>query len=549
MAITPYSTEREDPSFTSGELALHPQADIEQGLPLSRWYLSRWMEFDGGVYTIKAVVDDAATWWIGRRANEANMVMAHVLAHGVVTKEVHIHAGVQRIDIIVENITTGPSPTYIQFSIWQGERLIYASSPDDWLVDYVAIPDEELVSLGDRRRSLPVFSVLPNWKNGVTERLSWYTDVMQSESGAEQRRAVRAHPRRTFEASFARFGRQRALLDNFFVAVGQNEFMLPLWHEAVRMMQGITPGASGVSFDPDIPMASREFRRGDLVFVNNGNPQVYDILEVGEVFTSRFDWRESPKKAWPPGTRIYPMRRARLIDPPQISNVTDKTARVQVRFDLVEPDPRTPSWGNEFDNTGFFNFIPNRVEPIQMNYSRVTFTLDNESSAPLITDPGRETQIDMGATFMFRGRNEVTRFRNFLAAARGQAVGFYMMTYTDDIEIAEPISHENDWIAVEDSSYSSYMDHPQPVRLLIGLWTYQHGWLIRAITGVEPGRFYINEPFPTLERHEIRRVCFVTPARFAQDSIELQHVTAESSVITTRLLFRHLFNKRLMLPA
>lgn len=549
MPIAPSKTDREDPRLPDGEMFLHIELDFEQGRPQTRWYLSRLMQFDGGAYTIKAIVDDAASWWIGRRSNESQMVMAHTLNQGVISKDVFIPAGIQRLDILIENLAASPTPTYVAFSIWQSGRLIYASDPEGWLADYAPIPDEALAGLGDPRRGLPVFSVLPNWKNGVTERLSWSTDVMQSESGAEQRRALRPHPRRSFEATFLRKGVTRSIMDNFFVAVGRNEFMLPLWHEAVRMTQGITTDAIGVSFDGTAPMSAREFRKGDLVFVNNGDPKIYDILEVGDVAATRFDWKEPPLRNWPKGTRIYPMRQARIIDLPQMFNVTDQVARVQVRFDLTEPDKRTPSWGAEFEGQGVFTFYPNRVEPVQFTYDRLTYTLDNDSSAIGITDPGRETQIDANAVFMLRGRAAVVNLRNFLAAARGQAVGFYMMTYTDDIELSADVSSANAWIDVRDSSYSEYMEFQQPVRLMVGVWTYERGWIIRVITGADPGRLHLNSPLPSLQRYEIRRICFVTPARFAQDSVELQHVTAESSVVTTRLMFRQIFNKRLAVPA
>lgn len=548
MARLPYATEREHGQFTNGEKYLHAQPDVDAGNK-GQWYLSRWMRFDGGMYTIKALVDDTATWWLGRRGNEVKTILFHMLSDGVVTREVFIPAGIQRLDIVVDNVPEGVSPTFIVFSIWQGDHLVYASDAPGWLVDYRAIPDESLTPLSDPRRDLPVLTLLPNWKDGVTERLAWYTDVMQSESAAEQRRALRMSPRRTFEVSFLRKGVTRAMLDNFFVAVGRNEIMIPMWHEAVRMTEGITANAGGVSFEGSAPLSMREFRQGDLVFVNNGNPKVYDILEVGDTQLTRFDWKVTPHRSWPKGTRIYPMRRARIIDPPQMSNITDQVARVQVRFDLVEPDERIPAWGSEFDGTGLFLFQPNRVEPIQISYDRHTYTLDNESSVPEITDPGGQAQVDLTASFMFRGRQQISELRSFLAAARGQAVGFYMLTYTDDVRLSADISGEDAWIDVEDSSYAEYMEIAQPVRLMLGVWAYGRGVIVRTITGADPGRLYLNEPLPPLERYEIRRICFLTPARFAQDAVELQHITAESTVITSRLIFRQLYNKRQMLPA
>ncbi|AGF89702.1 hypothetical protein SP099_00290, partial [Salmonella phage FSL SP-099] len=72
----------------------------------------------------------------------------------------------------------------------------------------------------DVRLTYPVFLPLPNWKDGVTERIEWQTDVMISESGAEQRRPIRLHPRRSFEATFLRWEEKRTLLDTTIAGVG-----------------------------------------------------------------------------------------------------------------------------------------------------------------------------------------------------------------------------------------------------------------------------------------------------------------------------------------
>ena len=46
---------------------------------------------------------------------------------------------------------------------------------------------------------LPVWTIRPNWKGGILERLEWLTDVLASDTGVEQRRSVRPTPRRSFE--------------------------------------------------------------------------------------------------------------------------------------------------------------------------------------------------------------------------------------------------------------------------------------------------------------------------------------------------------------
>jgi hypothetical protein len=58
-------------------------------------------------------------------------------------------------------------------------------------------------SNGDgRRQRAPRLEHPPNWKNGITETLEWLSDVLRNSYGAEQVRALRLSPRRTFEVTF-----------------------------------------------------------------------------------------------------------------------------------------------------------------------------------------------------------------------------------------------------------------------------------------------------------------------------------------------------------
>ena len=41
----------------------------------------------------------------------------------------------------------------------------------------------------------PLWTIRPNWRNGVLERLEWLTNVISGETGVEQRRSVRPSPR------------------------------------------------------------------------------------------------------------------------------------------------------------------------------------------------------------------------------------------------------------------------------------------------------------------------------------------------------------------
>lgn len=453
--------------------------------PKGTYYLSRRMRFAGGVYQIKAYVDDAATWWVGASLTSQRMVWSNVIGQ-VEEGEIYIAPGVQRLDIILQNLPVAPTPCYVIFSLWQDGQLVYASRAEHWRWDTVPIPDEDLPQIEDPRLAMPVWVLLPNWRNGVLERLEWLTDVLESETGAEQRRALRANPRRSIEADFLREGPMRSRLDLFFNGIGQQEILVPLWHEAVKMVQGIRIGATGVSFSaPTTSM--REFRTGDLVFVNNGDPNDYDILEVAEVEPARFGWRKRPVRNWPAGTRIYPLRKARIMDGPQLSNVSAAVGTTSVRFELSEPDIRTPAWGRYFEDIPVFTFKPNRRTPIQLEYSRNSYVLDNNTSAIRVTDLSGESKIGMRMAFTIFQRPNVAAFRSMLAAARGRAASFYLPSFTRDILPRKPIIPSDGYIESHPVGFHAAMARPHPTRWKIMIEPADGGEpLFREVTNIVP---------------------------------------------------------------
>lgn len=558
MALrTPYEN---PPAGPHGELVLSMTADgAAQGD--HTFYLVRRFEFAGGDYTFEAMADDAATFRLGTTQFDGRTFLS-VQAEGGSTT-INIPAGSYRLDVTLQNVPVAPNPCAFKLVITQGTNTVYASAKEGWLLDDAPISDSDLPPPADYRRSLPVFSVLPNWQSGVLERLSWLTDVMSSERDAEQRRSVRRNARRSFDANFLRQRSQRDRLDTFFVGTGAGEFMMPLWHEAVKLTDGLSMEASGVFF-ADGQLNMREFRTGDLVFVNAGNPDDYDILEVGDVEQMRFSWASPPPRAWPPGTRIYPMRVATLnAQAPRLTNITDTVATAAVRFELVEPYSVPPSWGAAVGGQPLFRFIPDRVTPLEVQYESKTFVRDNQSGIPFVTDHGRGTTAEMQMAVSLFGRANAYAFRQFLQAARGMARHFYMPTFTWDVEPLGDILSNSQDLMIAPQGFFDYMRAPQPIRLQLSFqFTNGSQTLYRTITGVTQvfktnanGQIAyppqtvaelltLDTPLPAIMLRALRRVSFVVETRFAQDNFEILHRTNMQKNIQTSLVFRQARNPR-----
>ena len=549
--------------FVNGERWVSSHAPIT-AVPQGKYYYSRLFQLAGGTYVLKYGVDDAATLWVGRALDALTMVAALSLNDGLAEKEIYLPSGLNRIDMLVQNIPDYASPAGFIFSLWRDGKLVYGSSKTGWKLDTVPIPDELLPLPSDPHRLLPVFTITPNWKDGIIERLSWLTDVLDSESGAEQRRALRLDPRRTFEAGFLRKGPNRAMLDAFLTGIGQDEFLLPLWHEALKMTKGIDESANGVDFVSGMG-SEREWVKGGLALAINGDPNHYDILVVGSVNENGLIWETPPLRSWPPGTMIFPLRTARITENTPMENVTENVGTVQIRFTLSESMRVAEDWLANINGIPLFPFIPNRSQPVKAEYTRDVGVLDNQVGNVRYTDIAEHTAVTYSFPITLQGRRNVMRLRQFLQAARGRARSFLMPTFTDDLEPLLGEIAPTNVLMVKPMGIGRYhrgaqsarraiavtlsgQDLPGVFRNVIGVekqYVDQFGLDVNYETANYYDRIMLDAPMPHMLSSQIGRISFIAESRFAMDSFELHHPTNTSAVVKTSVVVRQLRNRRM----
>lgn len=549
MALrTPYDFPTENPN---GEKLVSVANPVDAAPGPATYYLARRINFDvDGDYSFAVSADDAATIWLG--TEQLNLqIIGQVVIGEPKTFTVHIPAGQYRMDVILVNLPTGNTPCVFTMTIMRGDTIVYTSAKEGWVLDDAPINDVDLPTAEDPRYSMPVWTLLPNWKDGIVERLSWQTDVLASETDAEQRRSVRRNARRSFEASFLRQRAQAQRMDAFFSGVGPVTFLVPLWHEQVKMLDGIDMEASGVTLND---LRFREFRKGDIVFVNNGDPDQYDLLEVGDVQDTRFSWASPPPRRWPAGTRIYPMRTARIVTQnPKMSRVTDTVSTAQVLFDLVEPYQVPASWGQQNNGQPYFAWRVDRANTLDVEFSRKNYVLDNSSGAVAVTDHGRYTTAVVQANLRLYGRANAFALRQFLQAARGQAVHFYAPTFNQDIE---PLGDIEGGVELEIASqgFARSMLRPQPNRRQL-VFQFRDGTpnLYRTIIDARENRhgltlesetLVFDAALPAIRLADLKRISFVCETRFAQDQFEIHHPTNGQAAIDVAVTLRQATNQR-----
>ena len=401
----------------------------------------------------------------------------------------------------------------------------------------------------DPRLTYPVFSVLPNWKGGVTERLEWLTEVMPSEIAVEQRRSLRRFPRRSFEAGFLRTGNARTRLDMFLTGTGKKHCLVPMWHEQFTLKAPIA-GHDGLVIFPTGTLGKREYAPNDMVMITTGDADRYAVLWIVAT-NAAIDhvqlWSPTNVGTWPQGSRIIPLRVARVMDAVTLDNRTDRVATTQMRFELSDADGRfPPSWGY---CSPLWRVKPDRSDSMKVDFSRNDYTLDFSAGVVDVTDPGNRAQVITTAAMKLFGRDAVYAYRQFLYAARGRLHRFYMPTFTADIFPVTDLGGSQ--FDAEMNGFNEYMKEPQEARLIIAV-DFKDGRpsVYRTIVSIDPvnqtvppyrqvaERFTVDQPMPPILKREIERVSFVVPSRFDQDAFELKHYSDNSSAVATALVTR-----------
>ncbi len=529
-----------DAFFTQGEKAVSVSAAPGGAAARTNYFLSTWADLEGGEYLIRVFAVQASTWATSITVNNVRVFLNTPRDVGPHVATINLPRGRQRIDVLLSNLSASAGSCYMAFSLWRQGRLVYKSEAAPWVFDTAPIPDASLPEPVGERLTLPVFAVQPNWADPIIERLMYSTEVLSSESDVEQRRSLRTTPRRSFEMSFARHGAIRSRVDTFLAGVGRNRVLVPMWHEQVILQSALSSTLSIA----DGTIAMREFRDDGLVIVTANNPALYEVLTIDTVNmgTGLITFTAAPVGSWPAGSRVMPLRQARVSESGSLNNVTDAVGTVQVRFDLADAEGGwySPSWGHD---TPLWQFPLERGQQMSVAHNRATaFVTDDEYGPVDVFDLDQKTRLNIRAAVTLIGRARVFAFRQFIDMARGRAVRFWMPSFMSDIQPLSGVSGTT--FDIQSIGSPVYMKTAQDYRaqMLIEFIDGRPS-VYSAIDSVQRisdtvDRVTVATSLAAATNAEIARVSFLLPVRFDQDLFELQHLVDGSAAVRTSVVVR-----------
>lgn len=384
------------------------------------------------------------------------------------------------------------------------------------------------------------WSFVPNWTDSINESLTWATDILQSESLIEQRRALRLAPRREFEASTFAAGRERQLLDLALFGWGARIWSLPIWHEIQLLKVAIPADSLFISCDTQY----LDFRANGLALLRGESALNTEVVEVLAVLPNGLQLKRATQQHWPELSRLYPARTAQLIEAPSLIRKTDKLQEFGVRFRVVESSDITGQMPvKTYRDYSVFEQRPEESDDLTASYERLQKTLDNGMSHPLVMDIGGASVPVQSWRNVMYGREQRYLFRALIYALNGRQKALWVPTWADDLTITQTVSAGAAAITVANVGYTRFASD-RTGRKDIRIELHSGQVFYRRIVGseelsTEEERLAINEPFHLqIQSGEVAQVSWLALMRLDSDTVTIEHVTDSEGVARSQLIFK-----------
>lgn len=397
----------------------------------------------------------------------------------------------------------------------------------------------EVPSLRITANRIIAWPFVPDWTEGVVERLTWATDILSSESMAEQRRCLRAAPRREFEASVVAHGAERQYLDMTLFSWSARVWALPVWHDIQQLSVATPAGALSV---PCLT-AHRDFHAGGLAMLRGHDPSdVFnvEVVEVEAVNSAEIVLKRPTQRDWPAGSRLYPVRSAQLREAPVLSRITDRLTACDVAFrvlgtsDSVSAPPTTLYRGRPV-----LASRPDESRDLTYEFSRLLSELDSGTATPLLTDVAGTAMMVVRHRWVGGSVAERAAWRALLYWLRGRQRSVWVPTHADDLTVVASAPASAITLDVAHVGYTRFAQG-RTGRRDIQIELTDGSVLHRRITGStvlsdDTERLALDAPHGVdLSPTVVGRISFMAMCRLDSDSVEILHMTdslAESEVL------------------
>ena len=301
-----------------------------------------------------------------------------------------------------------------------------------------------------------LFPLPPDWTKGITEKISYMTDVLVGYSDAEQRRSLRSNPRRGLSFSILTMNeRETALFDSLIFGWMQNPFGVPWWPDAQFLPADVAQCSDVVP----IATADRLFANGGLAVIWQ-NAANYEVLAVDVVSANNFTLSTPTQFSWEAGNAIVaPVFLARLPDKFDVSRWSSGGISADLDFagEAGQIAPSFAATSPQYRGIDVLDCSPNWSEAAKRTMKRSLVVLDSETGDITVEAKSVSPVPSAPLNLWLDGHDQVAAFRAFLDRRLGRLAPFWAPTWDQILLLLFDIAPTSSTITIQESGYTRYL--------------------------------------------------------------------------------------------
>lgn len=377
-----------------------------------------------------------------------------------------------------------------------------------------------------------------DWAEGVTERLEHYTVRNQSADGTAQKRSPRLFPRREFEFALLGTERARRLADALLVDRSSSQWRLPIWPDQ-QFLRAVLPAASDV-----IPCRTAGFDwvvGGEGVLL--GAPGRYEVVTLSAINADSIQLAAPTAQAWPPGTKLCPLRRAYLADWGSASVITSTVARHRLSFLIDEPCAWPAALPvTEYRGLPVLELRPDWSDDLTRQHTRQVESFDSNTGSIYRFDmPGIDFPVSSHPLKVVN-RADKAALRSLLYGLRGMQKNLWRSTSIDDLRLIASTAAGDNTLPVDWCGYTVLgrgQTNRRDIRIELFNGTALHRRIINWSDAGESETLTLDAVHGIdLSPANVHRISFLELVEQASDTVEIQYPVDADGMARTKLEFR-----------
>jgi hypothetical protein len=378
---------------------------------------------------------------------------------------------------------------------------------------------------------ITVFSVAPDWSQGMKERILYLTDVLKAYSDNEQRRGLRQIARRSLSYRALTLNARDASGMESLIWGWQNQpYGVPWWPDVTSLAVSVSAGTSSIQVQAS---ADRLFAVGGIICIwqSEFNFEALTIQSIaGNVITvsspTQFAWTAGL------GTLVLPVFLARLSDQVKVNRLFSSADSMDLEFigEAQQPAPAPSISLTQYQGYDVLEVMPNWSRDLSRTYKRSLVTLDPKIGPIQVDDKGGSAVVEQSFPWFLQNHPSVTTLRAFILKRFGQLVPFWTPTWDQDLVLSTDVGATDPAIVIQSVYYTRFF-FPIKSRRYIAFIPQNGGANVyRKITGsIDNGNgtetLTLDSPTGVTFPKSSTMLSFLTLSRLASDDAEIDWMT------------------------